>query len=549
MSRHNYTDFLEEQKDFCLALFEYVFTDDVIEKLSFSVDDEGMALKQKKAVLQKTIFGSRPSQIKIKQSIVFKKIHFPRIDKSPLNYRRILQVMEDIHFDFCEFYGTSLDQIDGEVFFQDCKFRNEWQLQNFNIRKSDPGYVYDECHFKRKISQTKGMVSNPQFNELCKFDKGLELKDIQIKANIFSIDNQPEDNSSLSNFGAMKGEFEFTDCTFSTDQEIFLANAEEASFSLKRCTFEKKFKIRGLEYTKSYEYQQEHKAALESLTFTSCKVANDEDSYLRIGFLKDCEFSLKNLKNQQSSELNIGDCHFSSFELTNFRNLGKFKLFKINIWEGEVSSKFKIDNTSIGNTDFQSLDLTSFSKVFMFDNIFSEIDYTNVQWPKTIYVDQFQKDSDGDVAKKRDSYRMLKNVALKNNDRPQALEFYAQEMENHYEITQWNPSFGDKLTLWFNKFTNQFGMSWARPLVYLVISSLLLYACLYFSLLNNSSGYLILPPWENYWTFLNPMHKVEFMLPKYWNGWTYFIDLLFRVIQALLIYQTIQAFRKFTRPL
>lgn len=55
--------------------------------------------------------------------------------------------------------------------------------------------------------------------------------------------------------------------------------------------------------------------------------------------------------------------------------------------------------------------------------------------------------------------------------------------------------------------------------------------------------------WKYYWVFLNPTHKTEFVASGCWNGLTYFIDFLFRVIQVFLVYQTIQAFRKFTRPL
>jgi len=54
---------------------------------------------------------------------------------------------------------------------------------------------------------------------------------------------------------------------------------------------------------------------------------------------------------------------------------------------------------------------------------------------------------------------------------------------------------------------------------------------------------------SHYWIFLNPAHKTEFVLPECWNDMTYFIDFLFRVIQAYLIYQIIQGFRKFSRPL
>jgi hypothetical protein len=103
-------------------------------------------------------------------------------------------------------------------------------------------------------------------------------------------------------------------------------------------------------------------------------------------------FELSNLRLPQNAELNIGDCHFKNFKLTSFRNTGKFKLYKINIlpkeYDKNISNnlKIQIDNTSIGKTDLQSIYLNSFARVIMFDNIFTEIDYTNVQWKREIEV-------------------------------------------------------------------------------------------------------------------------------------------------------------------
>jgi hypothetical protein len=48
--------------------------------------------------------------------------------------------------------------------------------------------------------------------------------------------------------------------------------------------------------------------------------------------------------------------------------------------EAKGNKKFQIDNTSIGKTDFQSINLSSFTEIKIFDNIFTEIDYTNIIW-------------------------------------------------------------------------------------------------------------------------------------------------------------------------
>jgi hypothetical protein len=45
------------------------------------------------------------------------------------------------------------------------------------------------------------------------------------------------------------------------------------------------------------------------------------------------------------------------------RNIGKFKLYKTNILENEKGQSFQIDNTSIGDADFQGVNLLSFDAV------------------------------------------------------------------------------------------------------------------------------------------------------------------------------------------
>jgi hypothetical protein len=78
-----------------------------------------------------------------------------------------------------------------------------------------------------------------------------------------------------------------------------------------------------------YETVQETKLYLNKLHLKDCSV--NDGVYLRIGFVSVEDFVLSNLKLPQNTELSIGDCHFKNFQLTNFRNIGNFKLYKINI--------------------------------------------------------------------------------------------------------------------------------------------------------------------------------------------------------------------------
>jgi hypothetical protein len=349
----------------------------------------------------------------------------------------------------------------------------------------------------------------------------------------------------------------FLGVSFKGDNDLLLDGSKNSSLLFYDCSFENKFKIRNIEVD-GYKNQQITKTNLNTLKIINCTVY--KDSYLRLGFLKVDNFEIENLRNPQNAELNIGDCHFKNFTLSNFRNIGKFKLFKINtlkitdfIDETKDNESFQIDNTSIGDADFQSVNLSSFNTLTLFDNIFDNVKYTNIKWgdfgdKKDIEVAQFNGDDNYKLEKQQDTYRTLKNVATANNDQPQAIKFYAKEMFNYRAMVKNNATYSksDRLTLWFNYWSNNFGLNWGLQFISLVIFSIIMYGLLLFSLDCYCQDSII---FSKFFEFLNPTHKTEFVAKGVWSFTTYTIDFTFRIIEGLMIYQTIQAFRKYSRKL
>lgn len=522
--------------------------------------------------------------------VCISEIHFPDLD-----FQRIsdgIQKNITLTFDKCYFYNVKFE-LENEVLFKHCHFWNFWNLFNYNSQGTD-SVIYFSCTFEYDVEFIPTIPTMPtsdvtfdkdlsalQFHS-CIFKGQLTINEAIIKKNIFAGTGS---NNYPNVFGS---KISFNDCTFKNNQEFYLSHNDKTDFLFNGCYFGKKLKIRSVEEG-DYEKQQNNKAKLKSLKLINCNAA--ESDYLRIGFLEVTNFELSNLRLPQNAELNIGDCHFKNFKLTNFRNIGKFKLYKINILKNEYSHKkainnkfrfrkptlyqwkcersqpplyelfkneytpeeekpnklFQIDNTSIGKTDFQSINLSSFKEVKMFDNIFTEVDYTNVQWEREIEVGQFGTSEKTEIAKKRDTYRTLKNVMIRNNDQQEALVFYTQEMKEHRKITLKNNGLLsiDRITLAFNYWTNEFGLNWRRPVWVLIIFSIVFYGLLLYSF---SDGYNS-EYWQNFFEFLNPTHKTEFIAGECWGFWSYAIDFSFRIFEGLFIYQTIQAFRKYSRKL
>lgn len=494
-------------------------------------------------------------------------IAFPKPDfQSTINYIRVLKSLKQIHFYNCHFYTSHLDLNRPEFFFQGCYFHENWTLYNYKLLKNIDDVIYQSCKFFKKVDTYTPddtdtwlyKYDNSQFDYTCTFKSDIEFYRALF---VLSPFNGNQNNYKDNTFNKLLIE----KCEFNVF-EIHLQNQVNGEIELKNSTIKSKLKIRS-EESGSYEEQQKNKAKLKKLKIIDCHAGNK--AYLRIGYLEIGEFILSNLRNPQNSELNIGDCHFNNFSLSNFRNIGRFKLYKINVSGDEKGSLFQIDNTSIGEADFQAICLTSFSTVRLFDNIFSNIHYTNMQWKEVVEVGQFNDDGITEIAKKRDTYRVLKNVAQNNNDQPQALLFYAKEMNHHKNLIIENRCrrsdlykyhlkdffctsiydqmkegrLSDIVTLIFNEKTNNYGLNWWQPVKLLLLLSLIFYTLLLLSLNTDNTAVFL----KNIFVFINPAHGTEFIAKGCWTGATYFIDFTYRVIEGLLIYQTIVGFRKFTK--
>ncbi len=408
--------------------------------------------------------------------------------------------------------------------------------------------------------------------------------------------------STLSNRNLFfLGNVEFNGLDLLDDFILNVEGAYNASVSFKKCYFKSKVKIRNMEYG-NYKKSCKNKTTLERLKFINCEMHSSKaynNPFIRVGFLDVNFFVLKNLRVPAGAEVNIGDCHFKNFRLSNFRNLGKFKLYKINVGHEEDTNNgtFQLDNTSIGDTDFQSLNLVSFKTRKIFDNILSGIDYTNVKWEKPetdIQLGQFilgeritdkknkierkrriEKEKRTRRAKKRDTYRVLKNVAQTNNDMPQAFAFHIKEMQWHRELIKGNTKlfnmdklkrlwvfkkltelFGkrkksgkllDRIILEFGYHTNRYGQDWFRPMRCILFSGILAYAILLWVLTGDFFSIFKLGNWKEFFVFLNPTHAIKPITVGCWGFSAYTIDFSFRVWESALIYQTIQAFRKYSR--
>ena len=105
----------------------------------------------------------------------------------------------------------------------------------------------------------------------------------------------------------------------------------------------------------------------------------------------------------------------------------------------------------------------------------------------------------------------------------------------------------DKCILKINFWSNEHGLSIIKPLLGLLIFSILLYILYLLSIgrIFNSTEF----DWTlvgHYFSFLDITHRKDFIIPKSeFNAWTLTIDFFNKIIVGFFIYQFIASFRKY----
>jgi hypothetical protein len=161
------------------------------------------------------------------------------------------------------------------------------------------------------------------------------------------------------------------------------------------------------------------------------------------------------------------------------------------------------------------------------------------------------------VQNKEETYRILKNQFLEQNNTPEALHFKMLERRTYKDQLDTKHAFHiennwqERLTLWLNDISNNHGTSWIHAFWFTLISGFL---CFALSVFGYQFPLLEINPFR--WDFNNWLgYFVQFMLPTHKfdyikttldaSGWFYFWDFTGRIMVGYGVYQFIQAFRKY----
>jgi hypothetical protein len=241
--------------------------------------------------------------------------------------------------------------------------------------------------------------------------------------------------------------------------------------------------------------------------------------------------------------------------LDNISNEGMINIIDVTIPQNGL---LEIRSSNLGKTDFI---LCNFKKAnFKFQNSkLTEIFIVETEFPRRVF-------SNGKVNHRQAqlAFGQISTAFQKQGDTVRSLEYQAREIEAHYmqlllyDNEEKRLSF-TKISLWLNKWSNDFGRSWQRGMLFSIVAGIIFFYLLVVSSKSYHFGFPIsfdVRLFVSFLRFMNPLRffelesifKLGAAMPfLHLSEWSYLWDFLGRVFVAYGFYQTIQAFRRYGR--
>jgi hypothetical protein len=468
-----------------------------------------------------------------------------------------------------------------ELIFSNLTFSEDFELKNFENEKLV--LTFKNCTFQKSLIFEKSKLKRIHITEnntikeefkiwnKCVIDKirinkGLKVKLFQIfkknEINIFSIQGIDKQNIKINKFLINKNKF-------LTKFEINACNIKDLEISENKYTCKVRISSND-EDSKRPQFNIFDKFLFQG---------NILHTYTRIAYIKSNDFKISNLRVLEKREMSIGNISINengNFHIKALRNQGYVKIYKVNESELFTTNKcnnIQIDNSSLGSFEMQNFDFKSFKTVTMYDNTFKQLNTINVRWMSYINMEG-KYSSINDEYKRhydlKETYRQLKIQLENQKDMVQSQFFLSKEMIEYKKYIHEQRKFLfkdrnifyrmymffrfktiDRLILLYNENTNKFGSNWIKPILLLIVVNLIFYSSFAYYNFNFTGSILdqLKLHMGYYADFLIPTNTLKRIfvdtsgINHIWNFW----NVTKTIIISALAYQSIYAFRKFTR--
>lgn len=281
----------------------------------------------------------------------------------------------------------------------------------------------------------------------------------------------------------------------------------------------------------------------------------------RISYKNNCQDGLLQLFDVTTNTINLFGAGVDvNIELTNVKcqklilsdNLGKVGIVKIS--NCNDLSEINFNSAICFCLEIFNTDLSN-SKFITGQSFIENIRWQFVNWPEKL--EQYN-DPNHNEFQKGETLRNLKLNAHNQQDVISYVKFYSLEMQAYQqqiETKKWYSE--DRMLLWLNRISNKHGLSWKRGVLFsFAVGALFFFPNLF--LLENSYWEFGWNGWFDFWTVcsttlklfsqsLYAAHSFDYLNEFKPNGIALLIDFIGRIFLAYGYYQTIVAFRKFSR--
>ncbi|MEL4204979.1 hypothetical protein C9E85_16040 [Plesiomonas shigelloides] len=470
------------------ALIEYI-ANSVFEYTRIDTPDT-VNIESVKAYLSDGTGNDKVIEFCNNEIIVFNSIFFPcRDSRDNFDYLNVLNRIKGAHFNYCKFTAHSLEIPKVEAFFQDCEFLQWWNITQCDLLGNVNSVLYQSCKFNDNVS------------------------------------SYADDNDSISFEASL-----FNDCSF--DKKLSFCNV-----TLKKPLF-----------NNTSEFTTE----IDKLYIENCKI---EDKFV-LNNLKTNYLSIKNSEFNAKLELKDGSINHIELINTNFNKLfdshstkyGEFYCFK-SIFSDFVGfekcqfAAFQSETNHISVFRYVTfLSFTNFRNAIFNHGL--DLENTNLkEAPNFLNVTLLSNNTN------RETLRIIKNSFDKIGNHIEANKFFVLEMSKYKQELSSKSFNQERLIFLLNEKASNFGQSYLLPMFWIIIFSII-YSLI---VLGHEANLLYnLVPSANkaissISRILNGIVSNIIPFKKMLREGMEFISLIFYIIFASLIWQTIVAVKRHTR--
>lgn len=416
-------------------------------------------------------------------------IVFPnRNIRDGFDYKKVLNLFGEIHFDGCEFNIYTLDLKGIACFFQDCVFHNRWMLRNYKVLSNVDGVLYQMCDFREGVDcgfDEEGELSEKQFCFNCKF-KNISLYRTVLNQPLFWDEqgNQSRDGLIIENF------------------------------TIEKCVFKEKLIIN------NHQIQKLH--VLDSLFQGKFEFKNNKLS----------EFKVENTNFEQ-----LVDCFSSNFQ--------KFLISK-SIFDNFVG----FENCHFSGQKSESMPVFRYATFLNFVNFRRanfeaglDLENINLKEPPNFLNCSINREKTN-----RETLRIIKHSFEKSGNSIDGGKYFSFEMAKYQEelsTKSWKGNTQEKVIFFANKWMSDFGQNFLLPVMWIFIFSLMFQVVIY---VDGKNVVLNCVPWlKDVYSILNDLAKNIVPFARFLKSGMEFISLVFYVLFAVLIWQTIASVKMHTK--